>query len=163
MRSSGRYIALSYARTGRCHRPEAERCRRLSDKKEEVGSTPTWSTTTRCEETGYFWKRAGATPRRSPVRARHPERRQSDRVGADNNTSLDTVLASYLLPRRTPQAGDVWGTHIYPASSMGEHLSYKQGTAVRFRRWVRTLMRRDGLLHSVMTGSWVRIPPGFGR
>ena len=31
--------------------------------------------------------------------------------------------------------------------AMGEHLSYKQGTAVRFRRWVRTLMRRDGLLH----------------
>ena len=55
LRSSGRYFAAIYARTGRDHRPEAERSRRLSDKEEQEGSTPSWSTTKRCEGMGYFW------------------------------------------------------------------------------------------------------------
>jgi hypothetical protein len=55
--------------------------------------------------------RRGSTPEvagSSPA----PGKTESARVGADNNTSLDTVLASCLLPRRTPQADDVWGRWV---------------------------------------------------
>jgi hypothetical protein len=47
---------------------------------------------------------------------------------------------------------------VCPAGSVGEHLSHKQGTAVRFCGWVRTPMRRVGILLLLIDRSRVRIP-----
>lgn len=49
------------------HRPEAERSRRLSDKEEQVGSTPTWSTAERHSTRCYIHTHMDSSRRRAPV------------------------------------------------------------------------------------------------
>ena len=151
------------------HRPEAERSRRLSDKEEQVGSTPTWSTGTPAAFLGSCsatpWPRRHASKFGGRAVAPCDEAMRRDGIllvarrgnpggrrfeSGTRNDSFEPGWRRQHLPRRCSRSvHQSWRprrSKPCPASSMGEHLSYKQGTVVRFHRWVRTLMRRDGLL-----------------
>lgn len=136
----------------------AQREERRFEKPEGRGSIPRGGTTTlvvihrrldvascmdrddRCEATGYIMARAP----RAHLGIRRFESGPRHRRGS----SVSSPAARGFSIR-----------HAHLASSMGEHLSYKQGTAVRFCGWVRTPMRRVGILRLLIDRPRVRVPP----